>query len=110
MVYRFQQIYDEIIGVLHLKYIPTKRTGYSLNPGIYEVTDLNKTFNYILPDNVKVSITIDDIRLKSNIKINQTLIFNQKNFFYSILDFTRSHSYVLNDIDGFCQLIAGLYK
>ena len=25
--------YDEIMDILDLKYIPTKRTGYSLNPG-----------------------------------------------------------------------------
>ena len=49
-----QLTYDEIIDILDLKYIPTKRTGYSLNPGIYEVIDLNNTFKYILPDNLKV--------------------------------------------------------
>ena len=110
LVYRFQLTYDEIIDILDLKYIPTKRTGYSLNPGIYEVVDLNTTLKYILPDNVKVSITIDDIRLKSNLKINQTLIFTEKSFFYTILGFTRSHSYPLDDIEGFYQLIAGSYK
>ena len=73
--------YDEIMDISDLKYIPTKRTGYSLNPGIYEVADLNNTLKYILPDNVKVNITIDDIRLKSNLKINQTLIFTEKSFF-----------------------------
>ena len=102
--------YDEIIDVLNLKYIPTKRTRYSLNPGIYEVVDLNNAIKYILPDNVKVSITTDDIRLKSNLKINQTFIFTEKSFFYTILGFTQSRSYPLNDIDGFHQLIAGSYK
>ena len=82
LVYRMQLSYDEIIDVLDLKYIPTKRTGYSLNIGIYEVIDLNNTLKYILPDNVKVTITIDDIRLKSNLKINQTLIFTEKSFFF----------------------------
>ena len=110
LVYRVQLTYDEIIDVLDLKYIPTKRTGYSLNPGIYEVIDLNNTLKHILPDNVKVNITIDDIRLKSNLKINQTLIFTEKSFFYTILGFNRSHSYPLDDIDGFYQLIAGSYK
>ena len=62
-----QLTYNEIIDILDLKYIPTKRTGYSLNPGIYEVSDLNNTLKYILPGNVKVSVTIDDIRLKSNL-------------------------------------------
>ena len=105
-----QLTYDEDIDVLDLKYIPTKRTGYSLNPDLYEVIDLNNTLKHILPDTVKVNITIDDIRVKSNLKINQTLIFTNKSFFYTILDFTRSRSYPLDDIDGFYQLIAGSYK
>ena len=101
---------DELIHVLDLKYLSTKRIGYSLNPGIYEITDLNNTLKHILPDNVKVNVTIDDIRLKSNLKINQTLIFTEKSFFYTILGFTQSHSYPLDDIDGFYQTIAGSYK
>ena len=68
LVYRIQLTYDEITDVLELKYIPTKRIGYSLNPGTYEVVDLNNTLKSILPDNVKVSITIDDVRLKANSK------------------------------------------
>ena len=75
LVYRMRLSYDEIMNILDLRYIPTKRTGYSLNPGIYEVIDLNNTLKYILPDNVKISVTIDDIRLKSNLKINQTNIY-----------------------------------
>ena len=59
---------------------------------------------------MKLSITIDDIRLKSNIKINQTSIFTQKSFFYTKEGFTRSHFYPPDDIDGFHQLIAGSYK
>ena len=110
MVYRLQLSYDEIIDILDLKYIPTKRTGYSLNPGVYEVEDLNNTLKHILPDNVKVNITIDGIRLKSNLRINQTLLFSKKSFFYTILGFTQSRSYPLDDIDGFYQLIAGSYK
>ena len=81
LVYRMRLSYDEIMDILDLNYIPTKRTGYSLNPGIYEVDDLNNTLKHILPDNVKVNNTIDDIRLKSNLKINQTLLFTEKSFF-----------------------------
>ena len=81
-----------------------------MNPGIYEVADLNSTLKPILPDVVKVNITKDDIRLKSNLKINQTLIFTEKSFFYTILGFTQSQSYPLDDIDGYYQLIAGSYK
>ena len=54
--------YDEIMDILDLNYILTKRTGYSLNPGIYEVIDLNNVLKYILPDNVKITIAIDDIK------------------------------------------------
>ena len=102
--------YDEIMDILDLKYIPTKRTGYSLNPGIYEVVDLKNTLKHILPDNVKVNITIDDVRLTSNLKTNQTLIFTEKSFLYTILGFTRSRFYLLDDIDGFYQFVAGSYK
>ena len=110
LVYRMRLSYDEIMDILELKYIPTKRTGYSLNPGIYEIVDLNNTLKYMLPDNVKVNVTIDDIRLKSNLKINQTLIFTEKSFFYTIVGFTQSRSYPLDDIDGFYQTIIGSYK
>ena len=109
-IYRMQLTYNEFIDILDLEYIPTKRTGYSLNPGIYEVIDLNNTSKYILPDKVKVNVTIDDIRLKANLKTNQTLSFTENSFFYTILGFTRSRSYPLDEIDGFYQLIAGSYK
>ena len=69
MVYRMQLSYNEIVGVLDLKHIPTKRTGYSFNLGVYEVSDINTTLKYILPDNVKVTVTIDAVRLKSNFEI-----------------------------------------
>ena len=81
LVYRMRLSYDEIMDILDLNYISTKRTGYSLNPGIYEVVDLNKTLKHILPNSVKVNITIDDIRLKSILKINQTLVFTEKSSF-----------------------------
>ena len=110
LIYRMQLTYDEIIDVLDLKYISTKRIGYSLNNGTYEIVDLNNTLKHNLGDNVKVNITIDDIRLKSNLKINQTLIFTEKSFFYTILGFTQSRSYPLDDIDGLYQIIPGSYK
>ena len=102
--------HDEIIDILDFKYIPTKRRGYSLNPGIYEKVELNNSLKNILPDNVKVDVSIDDIRLKSNLKINQTLIFTNKSFFYTKLGFTQSHQGPLNDIEGFYQILPGSYK
>ena len=110
LLYRMRLSYDEIMDLLDLNYIPTKRSGYSLNPGIYEVIDLNNTLKHNLPHNVKVNLTIDDIKLKSNLNTNQTLLFTKKSFFYTILGFTQSRPYLLDDIDGFYQLIAGSYK
>ena len=110
LVFRFQLTDDEIIDILDLKYDPTKRTGFSSNLGVKEIQDINKTLEYILPHNVKVSIIIDDNILKSNLNNNQTLIFTEESFSYTILAFTRSHSYPPDDIDGFFQLIAGSYS
>ena len=105
-----QLTYDEIIDVLDLKFIPTKRMGYSIEPNIYNVVDLNKTLKNVLPHNIKINVSIDERKYKTDLKINQTLIFTNKSFFYTILGFTQSHFYPLDDIDGFYQLIAGSYK
>ena len=110
LVFGMRLSYDEIEDILDLKYVLTKRTRYSLNPGIYEEVDLNNSLNYFLPDNVKVNITMDDVRLKCNLKTNQILISTEKSFFYTKLGFTRSGSSPLDDIDGFHQLSAGSYK
>ena len=110
LVYRFKLTYDEIMDILDLKYIPTKRTGYSIEPNIYNVVDLNKTLKNILPDNVKINISIDERKYKTDLEINQTLIFTKKSFFYTILVFTQSHQGPLNDIEGFYQILPGSYK
>ena len=110
MVYRFQLTYDEIIDIIDLKCIPTKRMGYSIEPNIYNVVDLNKTLKNIQPDNVKTNISIDGRKCKTDLEINQTLIFTNKSFFYTILGFNQSHQGPLNDIEGFYQLLPGSYK
>ena len=84
LVYRFQLTNDEIINIFDLKYTPTKRIGYSLKPNIYQMSKINKTLKFILSDNVKIVVTIDDKKLKSNLKLNQTLIFNKRSFLYNI--------------------------
>ena len=110
LVDRMQLTYDEIINILDLKYIPTKRTGYFIEPNIYNVDDLNKTLKNILPDSVKINISIDERKYKTDLEINQTLIFTNKSFFYTILGFTQSHQGPLNDIEGFYQILPGSYK
>ena len=110
LVYRMRLSYDEIMDILDFKYIPTKRTGYSIEPNIYNVVDLNEILKNILPDNVKIDITIDERKYKTDLNTNQTLLFTKKSFFYTILGFSQSRSYPLEDIDGFYQLISGSYK
>ena len=110
MVYRMDLTYDEIIDVLDIKYTSATSIGYTLPPGKYEINDLNKTLEYFSPDNVKVDITIDYIRLKSTLTINNTIRFTKNSFFYTILGFTQSHSGVLGNIEGFVQLIPGSYE
>ena len=93
-----------------MKYILTKRIGHTLKPNIYQISDINNTLKNVLPDNVKINVTIDETNYKSNLKVIQTLIFSKKSFFNTILCFTQPYSYPLDDIDGFYQLIAGSYK
>ena len=68
LVNRMQLTYEEIIDILDRKYNPTKRTRYTLPRGKYEVTDIDLMLKSVLPNDVKTSITIDEIRLKSNLK------------------------------------------
>ena len=110
MVYRFQLTYNEIFDILDLKHIRTKRIGYTLKPNLYQISDINSTLKIILPHKMEISATIDKTKFKSNSKINQTVIFTNKSFFYTVLGFTESHSYPLDDIDGFYRMIAGCYK
>ena len=105
-----QLTYNENMDVLDLRNFQSERTGYTLPPGIYEVSDINTTLNYLLPHIVKVSITIDGNRLKSNLNFIQTLIFTKRCCFNTILGFTQSHQGALNDIEGLYQILPGKFK
>ena len=87
MVYRFQQTYHEIIEISDLKCIPPTSIGYTVAPGIHELTDIDMMLNSLLPTEVKTNIAIDDIRLKSNITTDKTIKFTKKHLFYIIFGF-----------------------
>ena len=48
--------------------------------------------------------------LNQNWPLTKQLGWLKNIFFYTILGFTQSHSGALGDVDGFVQLIPGLYK
>ena len=110
MVYRLQVTNDEIIDILDLKYVPTSTIRCTLPPGLYEIIDINFMLKSLLPKEVKVNITIDDVRLKSNSTTKKTIRFTKKSFFYVILGFTRYHSGELGDNSGFIEILSGSYK
>ena len=40
-----QLTYDEVIDILDLKFIPTKRIGYSIKPDIYQISEKSVTID-----------------------------------------------------------------
>ena len=99
--------YDEIVDILDVKYIAGSTNGFTLLPGVNEGTDSNWMLKSLLPEEVKVNITIDDVRLKLNLTTNITIKFFKKSIFYTTLGFCQSHSGPFGDIEGFIQLLPG---
>ena len=93
-----------------MKCIDASTSGYTLPPGIYEVSDINLMLKSILPDDGKVIITFHHNKLKSNLTSNNTITFTETSFFCTILGFTKIHLGLLSDIEGFVQLTPGSYK
>ena len=111
MAFRMGITYSEIEKTLDMKAIDTSFNGYTVPPGIYEISDNKLMLKNLLPNEVKVNNKIDDKTLKSNLTTNKTNRFTKKSFFlYLILAFVESHSGVLGDIPDFDQLIPGSYK
>ena len=92
LIFRMDITYHEIAEILDKKYIDASTIGYNLEPGFYEDSDNILMLKSLLSNEVKVSITIDDIRLKSNSTTNRTTRHTKKPFFYTILGFTQSQS------------------
>ena len=110
IVFSFELTYSEILNILDMKYIDASSTGYTLPPGIHELTDIDLVLKSLPPDNVKLNITIDDIRLRPNLTRNKILRFTKKSFFYTNLGFTQNNWRTLVDIEGFVQIIPGIYR
>ena len=63
MVYRLDSTYEETWHILDVKYIAGSSTGYTLPLPIHEISDNILMLKSLLPNEVKVVITIDDKRL-----------------------------------------------
>ena len=94
MVFRMGLTYSEVEKVDDTIYIATSTIRYTLPPGKYEISHNESMLKSLLPDEVKVKITIDDIRLRSNLTTNKTVRFNKKSFFtqnYVLLNHTQEY-------------------
>ena len=81
IVFRVEITFDEIIDVLDTKYFNASSTGYTLPPGKYKFIDPKSMFNTLLPVDIKVDITIDDTRQRSNLNTEKKQKIPLKNLF-----------------------------
>ena len=77
----------EIENILDMKYIDASTTGYTIPPGVYEFKDNNLMSKSLLPDDVKANFTIDQIRVKSNLRDKKTIRFTKTSFFSYYIGF-----------------------
>ena len=82
MVCRMEITYDENLDFLDEKHMAGSTEGYTIPPGVYEITDNYLMLKSLLPKGVKVNITIDDTRLKSTLNNNKTRWFTKKSLFF----------------------------
>ena len=75
---------DEIIHIFNLTYMQLEGTGFTVLPGIYGISALYSMLKSLLPSNVNVNFTIDDIRLTSKLKDTQTTIITRSSFFVQL--------------------------
>ena len=66
--------------------------GYTIQPGVYEITDNSLMLKSLLPKGVKVNITIDDTRLKSTLNDNKARRFTKKSLFF-LNQVLRNHTW-----------------
>ena len=86
MVYRKEITYDELMDVFYIKFTSAVSVGSTLPPGINEANDITLMLKPLLPDEVKVNITIDDIKQRSILTTNKRIRFT-KIFFPNIIRF-----------------------
>ena len=103
MVFRMELTYGEIEKILGAKYIAASSTGYTLSRGIYEISDNKVMLKNLLPNEVKVNNTIDDIRLKSNLTTTKTSRFTKKSIFLYHIRFYSITLRIIRCYSRFCS-------
>ena len=78
MVFRMGFVYSKIENILDTKFDAALSTGYTLPREMYQNSDINLMIMFFPPNDVKVDITTDDIRLRSELSINKTIRFPKK--------------------------------
>ena len=58
---------DEFADIFDINCFAGSTNRYTLPPGINETGDLNLMFKSLLPNEEKLNVTIDDVRLRSSI-------------------------------------------
>ena len=101
MVFRMELTYNDTEKIFVMEFIDTTTIGYTVPPGVYQISDINSMLKFLLPNVVKVDITIDDFRLKANLTTYKTMRFRKKSCCFTILGFIQSHSRVLGNIECF---------
>ena len=81
MIFRMELTQNDLIDILNIKYLRPKTIGYNFPPEIYEFIHIIPILKSSLPYELKVNITIDDIRLRSNLSTNKTFRFTKNSFF-----------------------------
>ena len=82
MVYRMGLTYDEFIDILDVKCITGSTVRFTTPPGLYEITDIKLMLKSLLSKMTKVEITVENIRLMTNLGTNKTIRLTQKIFFF----------------------------
>ena len=80
MVFRMELTYNEIEIILDMKYRDTSTTAFTFPQSIFAISDVELVVKSILPEEVKVVIRNDDIKLKPNLTTNKTFRFTEKSF------------------------------
>ena len=83
MVFRMELTNKAIEKTLDMKNIPTSSSGYTLPPGVCEVININLMLKSLLPKDMKVNNTIDDVRLNSTRAKKNNQIYQKVFFLYS---------------------------